>query len=98
MLAPLALDEHHRCKEGQFKGTEIGVVLTDLSLYLSPPAVMPCSGAAVLHLLLLEEADFIQIERSGVLVSKVSKLPVVNDLYFGLVRATGDAFDETRTV
>lgn len=32
------------------------------------------------------------------LVSKVPKFPVVNDFDLGLVRATGDTFDETRAV
>lgn len=59
---------------------------------------MSCSATAVIHLLLLKEADLIQIERSRVFISEVPELPVVDDLDFGLVRATGDAFDETRTV
>lgn len=46
---------------------------------------MPCSSTTVFHFLLLKEAYLIQVERSGVLVSEIAELPIVNDFDFRLV-------------
>jgi hypothetical protein len=58
MLAPFALDEHHGRQEGEFKGTEVRVVLTDFGLDLPASAVVPAAAIAVLDPLLLEVSDF----------------------------------------
>lgn len=91
MLPPLSLNEDNRSQKFQLQLLKVGVILSYLLLNQPPFAVLGLFPKVLLHkvplLLLVRKVVrlivpyFLQIDRSCVFISNVSKLPIVDNLY-----------------